>query len=74
VANGRTKKIAYSRIAVVESVNRFLDINDGNYYYQIRLRRFSIKDTVGIQVDIVTRERIFRKGQFIKVTVERRGE
>ncbi len=66
------KHIQYSRIGIVESVNKFYNVNDGCWYYHTRVRRFDDKNTVGVELTVVTRERIFKKGQFVKVTVERR--
>ena len=70
VSNG--KCVAYSRMGIVESVNKFYNVNDGCWYYHTRVRKFDSKNTVGIEVTFVTRKRLFRKGQYLKITAERR--
>jgi hypothetical protein len=68
----KVEKRAYSRMVYVVSITRFLDVNDGLYYYDHRLRRFSKDDMMGIEVIIVSRQKLFRKGQMVKVFISRR--
>jgi hypothetical protein len=66
------KSTAYIRIAVVQSVEKFMDVNSGCYFHLIKLRRTDKEGIVGIETTIVSREKMFRKGQMVKIEISRR--
>jgi len=63
-------KPGYSRNGTVVSVERFLDVDDGKFYFETRVRRFDIGAKVGYELIIVTEKRMFRKGQIVVMSVK----
>lgn len=68
--NGQ-KKIC-SRVAVVDMVSKFLDIETGKYFYLHVIRKFDDKNIMGVEINLVATKRLLRRGNIVKLVISRR--